>query len=363
MPNNDPTHPIFTELEPFTYDTSGYAPIPQFPDEESLREHLFDWYINSGFRGCLFNKSAAKKTRNGEFTWETPVEYAQIEDITMGEAGQQVLSKFEDLIGDGEKPGLVSYLFPALKDSEEYVALLEFLATSNPNRFRILPIEDREPAGIQTLGDSEYVGIPFRIKLGETAEGQEALASPMIYSPDSFTSFARRYDHFMITFNRFNAKTNPETPDTYVGVDDIDLDLSEHVFQSFMRRSLDVNLHAHADSGMPTPGEQFSRRLFRAHNSLVIPAQIWDQYFPDIEAPTAEERATEVGKTVLQGVPQTQEEVKKETSPKTVPTTQRSGHRGHPMRQVKEHLAQQGKLNSKPPMPDQWKKRRQKKRK
>lgn len=43
------------------------------------------------------------------------------------------------------------------------------------------------------------------------------------------------------------------------------------------------------------------------------------------------------------------------------PDSPTKGHRGHPMKQVKQHLAQAGKLNAKKPMPLEWKKRRRKK--
>lgn len=245
-------------------------------NEAALRKHLFEWYINSGFRGCLFNKIAAKDAREGRYTWETPVEYGDIEEITEGEGGHRVLDTFEQIIGDGEKEGLVSYTFTGLKQPNDYVKLLRYLSSSNPERFRILPVVDREKRSNSSNDTNEYVGIPFRIKLGVTAEGEEAFAHPMIYTPDEFTTFARRYDYFMIAFNRFNSKQNPETPGSFIGVDDIHLDLSDTVFSALMKQSLAVNIAAHASDGKANSGEQFNRKLFRANNALVVPAKSWD---------------------------------------------------------------------------------------
>lgn len=256
-----------------------YTDNAMHPQDETHREHLLNWYLHSGFRGCLFNKIAAREAIRGEYPWITIVEEATIIDITEHEAGQRVLDQFDDILQDSDKPALVSYIFPSLRDPQAYLGLLMYLHTENPDRFRLLPPQDRE----KNLDNDpeELVGVQFRIKLGETKDHEAATAFPMIYTPDSFTTFARRYDYFMITFNRYNSKENPETPDTFIGVDDINLGLPSARFDTLYQRSLAVRDQAHA----ATEGEAGStsnRHLFRAHNALVIPASTWDKLGQDL---------------------------------------------------------------------------------
>jgi hypothetical protein len=123
----------------------------------------------------------------------------------------------------------------------------------------------------------EFMGIQFRILLGQNEDEENVYSYPMIYTPDDFTTFARRYDRFMITFNPRTPKNNPETPDTYIGVDDIQLGLSPGLFDKLLERSLAVNRDAHSLAGVLHEGEQgFSRDLFRAHNALVLPVAAWE---------------------------------------------------------------------------------------
>ena len=126
--------PKFTQLDP-----------PEgMPAAADLKDHMLDWYQKSGFRGCLFNKVAARDTRKGEFQWQVPVEYEGLEELLAGDGGQRVLDNFESMIGDGENPGLISYMFPSITDPRELGDLLKFLHLSNPDRFRILEIKNRE---------------------------------------------------------------------------------------------------------------------------------------------------------------------------------------------------------------------------
>lgn len=253
-------------------------PAQQQPDNQN-REHLLNWYIRSGFRGCLFNKVAARDALRGEYPWIVETEESPIEAITNGDAGRNVLTKFDEILEGSDEPALVSYIFPSLRDPESYLSLLMYLHNEDPARFLILPPEDRAKTSMEDQEDS--VGVQFRIKLGETDTGEDVTAYPMIYTPDLFTTFARRYDHFMITFNRFNSKQNPETPDTFIGVDDINLGLPTSRFDHLYQRSLEVRDQAHAVA-LSDSDSVSNRNLFRAHNALVIPASVWDKLAPNM---------------------------------------------------------------------------------
>lgn len=207
---------------------------------EQLRAYMFNWYQKSGFRGCLFNKVAARDARRGEFIWHTPVSYGSIEDITSGAEGSNVLDCFDRIIADGNSEGLVSYMFPGINTPKELGDLLKYLHEANPDRFRLLGEVDREV--MPGFGTEEFVGIQFRVKVGQTQSGEDALAYPMVYNPWDFTTFARRFDVPMITFNVHNSKQNPETPDTYIGVDDIDLtrSLDDMAFTRMLQRSVAI---------------------------------------------------------------------------------------------------------------------------
>lgn len=258
--------PSFTQLDP----------PEDMPTPEELRVHMLDWYQKSGFRGCLFNKVAARDARRGDFEWHTPVEYESADALFEGQGGQRVLDNFENMIAGGEHEGLVSYMFPSIATPRELGDLLKFLHLSNPDRFQLLETINRER--IPEFENEEFVGIQFRIKVGETEDGADALAYPMIYNPWEFTTFARRFDVPKITFNAYNNKQNPETPNTFIGVDDIDLSesLTPDSFARMLDRSLAVNRQAHSATGQREDTFHFSRKLFRAHNALVLPASAWE---------------------------------------------------------------------------------------
>lgn len=258
--------PSFTQLDP-----------PEgMPSPDDFRAHMLDWYQKSGFRGCLFNKVAARDARRGDFQWHTPVEYETVDSLFMGDGGQRVLDNFESIIADGEHEGLVSYMFPNIETPEELGDLLKYLHSSNPERFQLLETVNRER--IPEFDNEEFIGIQFRIKVGTTEDGSDALAYPMIYNPWKFTTFARRYDVPKITFNAYNSKQNPETPPTYIGVDDIDLNnsLTPDNFSKMLDRSVEVNRQAHSATGQREDTFHFSRKLFRAHNALVLPTSAWE---------------------------------------------------------------------------------------
>lgn len=266
----EPKCPFHTEVSLDTpEDVSRYDP-------DQLRAYMFDWYQKSGFRGCLFNKVAARDARKGDFTWHTPVHYESIEDILYNDGGARTLQTFEQIIGDGEQEGLASVMFPGIKNPRDLGDLIKFLHLSDPDRFQLLDTVDRET--MPGFGEQEFVGIQFRIKVGTTSDGEDAMAYPMIYNPWNFTTFARRFDVPMITFNTFNAKQNPETPDTYIGVDDIDLShsLDDQAFVKMLHRSIAIRKQAHSGDGTKENGYEYSRRLYRAHNALVLPADAWD---------------------------------------------------------------------------------------
>ena len=244
-------------------------------DDQTIREHMLNWYRFSGFRGCVFNKVAAKDTQDGEFAWETPIERRSVDELVAAKAMPAVAQGFSTVIAEGKKPGLVSYLFPGIQQPRDLGRLLKYLVAADPGTFRILNIVNRER--VKEFGNMEFVGIQFRIKVGKTALGDDALAYPMIYNPWDFTTFARRYDIPMIVFNRYNAKQNPETPDTFIGVDDVDLRLTQATFDRMYARSLEVNGRAHTYDGQDSGAIAYSRTLFRAHNALVLPSQDWDE--------------------------------------------------------------------------------------
>ena len=243
---------------------------------EQLRSHMLDWYRTSGFRGCLFNKIAAREAQDGRFDWLVPVEYGPGYNLSMSADGARVVRNFESIIADGNSEGLVSYMFPGITTPRQLGDLLKSLAASNPDRFRILDVVDRQR--LEGFGNEEFVGIQFRIKVGYTDEGEEAFAYPMIYNPWAFTTFARRYDVPTITFNRYNSKQNPETRDSFIGVDDVDLSnsLSPQGFARMYQRSLDVSSQAHSGSGARGDQLHYDRKLYRAHNALVLPASAWE---------------------------------------------------------------------------------------
>lgn len=240
-----------------------------------MREHMLNWYRTSGFRGCLFNKVAARDAQTAKGKWLVPVEYEPVENLTSTDAGQRVIRNFDTIIGDGSKPGLVSYMFPGIEEPKELGDLIKYLAANDPDRFRLLDVVNRV---VTPDSNDEFVGIQFRIKVGETDDGSDALAYPMVYNPWGFTTFARRYDVPMITFNRFNNKMNPDTPDTFIGVDDIDLtdSLKPETFNRMLEGSLSVRGLAHSMDGRTADGPTYSRELFRAHNALVLPSAAWD---------------------------------------------------------------------------------------
>lgn len=266
---SEPKCPFHTEIDLSSEDLSQYTP-------EQLRSHMFDWYQKSGFRGCLFNKVAARDARKGDFVWHTPVHPEPIEDILYNDGGARTLQTFEDIIGDGEHEGLASVMFPGIKTPRELGDLVKFLHVSDPERFQLLDVADRET--MPGFGDQEFVGVQFRIKVGTTPDGDDAMAYPMIYNPWEFTTFARRFDVPMITFNTLNAKQNPETPDAYIGVDDIDLSrsLDEQAFVKMLHRSIAIRKQAHSNNGTKDDRYEYSRRLYRAHNALVLPSEAWD---------------------------------------------------------------------------------------
>lgn len=359
--------------------------IAQNPADMLLREErqeLFDWYIQGGFRGCLFNKLAARDAKRDEFPWHVEVVEGDMNTLIDDEASATLIQKFRDVI-DHEKSdaALASFVFPDLTNPEEYAELLVLLETEAPDLFKILPTEDREVLGTGT--DSRvFVGIQFRIVLGQTDEGEDIFSYPMIYTPDAFTTFARRYDKFMITFNPHTSKNNPETPETYIGVDDIKLDLSESLFEKLLQRSLDVNRDAHSVSGTLGEGEVgYNRSLFRAHNALVIPAEYWETQVVDTRGHADTTVMGSLGEVALgEGdTGQTDEDFdvvevedeagggadksRQQGNPHVVTVSRQKGKRGHPMVQVKRNLSQQGKLNAKKPMPLEQKKARRKKRK
>lgn len=243
---------------------------------DQLRAYMFDWYQKSGFRGCLFNKVAARDARRGDFTWHTPVHTEDIEEILYNDGGQKVLDTFESIIGNGEQEGLASVMFPGIKTPRELGDLIKFLHISDPERFQLFDSVNRE--NMPSFGDQEFVGIQFRIKIGTTQEGDDALAYPMVYNPWEFTTFARRFDVPMITFNTFNSKQNPETPDSYIGVDDVDLSesLNGRAFAKMLQKSIAIRKQAHSISGGESDTYEYSRNLYRAHNALVLPAEDWD---------------------------------------------------------------------------------------
>ena len=115
-------------------------------------------------------------------------------------------------------------MFPNVKTPKDLGDLVKFLYASDPERYQLFDVVNRQT--MPGFGDQEFVGVQFRIKVGTTSQGEDALAYPMIYNPWEFTTFARRFDVPMITFNTFNSKQNPETPDSYIGVDDVDLSRS-----------------------------------------------------------------------------------------------------------------------------------------
>lgn len=263
--------PVISGDQTLSEYTQGGPPEGE-PTPDDYRLLMFDWYQKTGFRGCLFNKVAARDARRGDFNWLTPVEYEDITPLNP-EAGDRVLNNFEAIVRDGTEPGLVSYIFPSIVEPRQLGNLVKFLHASNPDRFQLFDTQDRimEPA-LQ----SEFVGIQFRVKVGTTQNGNDALAYPMVYNPWQFTTYARRFDVPMITFNRFNAKENPETLDTYIGVDDIDLGLTPETFDHMLTRSLAVNKQAHSLLGEKDDTYHYNRQLFRAHNALVLPSDAWD---------------------------------------------------------------------------------------
>lgn len=236
----------------------------------TLANHLWRWY-QDGYRGCAFNKVAAAMAERDNFNWQVPVEYASIEEIVGGEAGRRVLMNFDSLIDDGKNEGLVSYMFPAIQKPQELAKLITFLGKHD--RFKILP--DFNYAEFEYGGEpTRFVGIPFRIAVGQTHSGETAWAWPMIYNPWSFTTPARRFPESVhITFNRFNKKENPTTPPTMVGVDDIAHPKIAPIFKALMKTTMAVREKAHKDE----QGGEFDRKiLFRARHALVLPADIWE---------------------------------------------------------------------------------------
>ncbi len=262
---------------PFHTETNENSPksVSQYSPEE-LRNYLFDWYQKSGFRGCLFNKVAARDARNGDFVWHTPVHNETIEDILHNDGGLRILETFDKVIGDGTREGLASVMFPSINSPKELGELVKYLHQANPDKFQLFDIVDRET--MPGFGEQEFVGIQFRIKIGSTSDGEDALAYPMIYNPWEFTTFARRFDVPMITFNTFNSKQNPETPDSYIGVDDIDLSrsLDDQAFAKMLQRSISIRKQAHSSSGSKDDSYEYSRQLYRAHNALVLPVEAWE---------------------------------------------------------------------------------------
>lgn len=254
-----------------------------FANPADLRNRMFAWYMQAGsFRGCVFNKVASRQSIEGQFTWVTPIEYAPIEELYSDEGADRIVDNFESIIGDGTQPGLVSYMFPSLDTPLDLCRLIRLLHTKNPDRFMFqVPendgindiVEHTSPDGSSVT----YAGIGFQIKIGTTELGQDTLARPMVYAPWNFTTYARRFDVPMITFNRENTSRNPETPETFIGVDDINLDLRERQFDSLLHRSLAVRGLAHSLTGEPGDTEAYSRKLFRAHNALVVPYDAWIQ--------------------------------------------------------------------------------------
>jgi hypothetical protein len=251
-------------------------PPEDMPDPESLRQHMFDWYQKTGFRGCLFNKVAARDARRGDFTWHVPVEYETVDELLEGDGGRRVLDNFEALVGAEGSESLVSYMFPNVETPRELGDLLKYLHYSDPERFQLFETVDRER--IPEFDNQEFVGIQFRVKTGVSEDGEDILAYPMIYNPWEFTTFARRFDVPKITFNPTTSKQNPETSDTYIGVDDIDLSssLTPGNFEKMLERSLAVNRQAHSADGQRDDTFHYSRKLFRAHNALVLPASAWE---------------------------------------------------------------------------------------
>ncbi len=370
------------------------------------RAQLFNWYINGGFRGCLFNKLAARDAKRDDFPWDVEVFSGDFDSLTTGDSGASLIESFRRVIDDEQSDAaLASFVFPDITDPVDYGRLLRFLTREAPDVFKLFPIEDCEVLEVDD-DIQEFVGIQFRIRLGATPDGEDIFSYPMIYSPDGFTTFARRYDKFKITFNPRTRKENPETPDTYIGVDDINLGLPDSLFDRLLERSLEVNRDAHSFSGKLQDGEQgYSRGLFRAHNALVLPLDAWeasDDVLDDQEAGRKSDRelpATELGGLVVKASADTTEddtggsqaELVREDSQSTAaqpekgsrkqrgdggsaakkPATgatedgyvHQKGKRGHPMTQVKRNLAQQGKLNAKKPMSPEQRKARRKKRK
>ena len=167
-------------------------------------------------------------------------------------------------------------MFPDIKTPKDLGDLVKFLYASDPERYQLFDVVNRQT--MPGFGDQEFVGVQFRIKVGTTSQGEDALAYPMIYNPWEFTTFARRFDVPMITFNTFNSKQNPETPDSYIGVDDVDLSrsLDDHAFMKMLHRSVAIRQQAHSASGKKDDQYEYSRDLYRAHNPLVLPANDWD---------------------------------------------------------------------------------------
>lgn len=267
--------------------TFTQLPTPDgMPNPSELAGSLWKWYL-SGYRGCAFNKVAAAMALKDNFTWQVPVEYASADDIVHGSAGERVLANFDSLIADGEHFGLVSYMFPGIQEPGELAKLVVFL--KDQPRFRMLPGPDylvTEYADAPT----EFIGIKFRIAVGEAESGETAWAWPMIYNPWDFTTPARRFpDSVHITFNRRNKKNNPHTVDTMIGVDDIEHEQISKFFSSLMNATMRVREIAHGNGKFDRP------TLFRARNALVLPAEVWHEVYPRELPPAADVFVTDAG--------------------------------------------------------------------